>query len=314
MAPAPATQLTFVVVVFEAEHDLLWLQATSLARHPDPAIVARIVVLDQSRPALSGRARRRLLRAYGPLADRVEIVTSPPGPDGWVGQQVLKLGIATEVTTPHYVALDAKNHAVAPLGLDTFLAPDGRAHLRWYRYAGHPMESRVLRTATWLGLPEEAARQELPATTTPFTFVTEEVRRLVAYVEDREGTSFGEAFRSAGLIEFPLYALWLLRRGTLDELHDREELRCPTVWASSRDAATVRSLVAGAGDAPFFAVHRSALVRLGPAACLALASWWRERGLFMSRVGPLWFLGRARARIVVATLRSRRRNARFRSP
>lgn len=315
MATAPATQLTFVVVVFEAEYDLLRLQAASLARHIDPAIVARIVVLDQSRPALSDRARRRLLRAYGPLADRVDVVTSPPGADGWIAQQVLKLTIAREVTTSHYVALDAKNHAVAPLSLATFLAPDGRAHLRWYRYAGHPMESRVVRTTAWLGLPEDAAAQELPATTTPFTFVTPEVRALVAHVEEREALPFAEAFRAGGLIEFPLYALWLLRRGTLDDLHDREELRCPTVWARSRDTATVRSLVASAAEAPpapFFAVHRSALVRLGPGACLALATFWHERGLFVSRMGALWFLGRARARIAVMILRSRLKSRRFR--
>lgn len=313
MSPAPTrpSRLTFVVVVFEAEQDLLRLQATSLARHLDPSIVARIVVLDQSRPAIAGRARRRLLAAYGPLADRVDVVTTAPAADGWISQQVLKLAVADDVTTSHYVVLDAKTHAVGPVDLDTFFSPDGRAHLRWYRYADHPMESRVVRTAAWLGLPEEVTREELPATTTPFVFVTDEVRALVRHVEEREGTTFDAAFRSAGLIEFPLYSLWLVRRGSLDRLHDREGLRCPTVWPGSRSAEQVHAVLAEADREPaasFLAVHRSAFVRLSPAASAALVRWWVRRGLFRSPVGAVWFMVRARSRIVVSILRARVRS------
>ncbi|WP_313408286.1 DUF6492 family protein [Aeromicrobium sp.] len=315
-APTRPTRLTFVVVVFEAEQDLLRLQAASLARHLDPAIAARIVVLDQSRPPITGRARRRLLAAYGPLADRVDIVTTPPAADGWISQQVLKLTIADDIDTSHYVVLDAKTHAVGPVDLDTFFSPDGHAHLRWYRYDGHPMESRVARTAAWLGLPAEVVREELPATTTPFVFVTDEVRALVRHVEQREGATFDAAFRSAGLIEFPLYSLWLLRNGALEQLHDRDELRCPTVWAGSRGADDVRSVLAQVDREPvarFLAVHRSAFARLSPSASMALVRWWVDRGLFGSRMGALRFMVRARARIVVATVRSRVRSRVFAS-
>ena len=44
--------ITFVVVVFEAEVDLLLLQARSFVRHCDPALVDQIIIFDQSRPAL----------------------------------------------------------------------------------------------------------------------------------------------------------------------------------------------------------------------------------------------------------------------
>lgn len=313
-APTRPNQVTFVVVVFEAEQDLLRLQAASLARHLDPTMVARIIVLDQSRPPIAGRARRRLLAAYGPLADHVDIVAAPPAADGWISQQVLKLTVADVVTTSHYVVLDAKTHAVGPVDLDTFFSAAGHAHLRWYRYDGHPMESRVVRTAAWLGLPDEVTREELPATTTPFVFVTDEVRALVRHVEQHEGSSFDVAFRSAGLIEFPLYSLWLLRHGSLERLHDREELRCPTVWAGSRSADDVRAILDQVDREPparFLAVHRSAFARLSPAASMSLVRWWVARGLFTSRSGALRFMVRARARIVMSTLRSRVRSRSF---
>lgn len=313
MTPAPArpTEVTFVVVVFEAEQDLLWLQATSFARHVDPSIVARIIVLDQSRPPMAGRSRRRLLAAYGALADRVDIITTAPAADGWISQQVLKLSIADDVLTSHYVVVDAKTHAVGPVDLDTFFAPDGRAHLRWYRYEGHPMQSRVARTAAWLGLPDEVTNEELPATTTPFVFVTDEVRALIRHVAHHDAAPFATAFRTAGLIEFPLYSLWLLRNGSLEQLHDHTELRCPTVWPSLKGAEDVRAVLAQVDREPaarFLAVHRSAFARLSPAASVELTRWWWERGLFTHRPGALWFTVRARVRIVVTTLRARVRN------
>ncbi len=304
---------TFVVVVFEAELDLLRLQAASLARYVDPAIAAEIIILDQSRPPISARVQRRLLDAYDQLADRVRFVTSSSDSDGWVTQQVLKLTIAEQITTSHYVVLDAKTHAIGPVDAETFFAEDGRAHQRWYRYAGHPMEPRVLRTAAWLGLPDTVVDQDLPATTTPFTFVTQEVRDLLSATESREQSTFAEVFEAAGLIEFPLYSLWLLSQGRLDDLYDRVPVHCPTVWPSLRSAAAVRDVLASADadpPAPFLAVHRTALARMSPLASILLARWWTDRSLFGHVGAALLFAVRARARIIWAKLRARARTSR----
>lgn len=300
-ARRPPASLTFVVVVFEAELDLLQLQAASFARHVDPAIVDKVIIVDQSRPEISARIRRRVLGAYDQLADRVEFVRSSPGDDGWVSQQVVKLAVADRVTTSHYVALDAKTHAVGPVDARTFFAADGRAHLRWYRFAGHPMESRVRRTAAWLGLPDDVADQELPATTTPFTFVTREVRELVEATEAREQAPFATVFEDAGLIEFPLYSLWLLQRGSLDELYDRVPLPCPTVWPSLRSLDDLRAVLSNVDEDPpssFLAVHRAALARMSPRASLVLARWWTDRDVFAHLPAALWFGVRARIRII----------------
>jgi hypothetical protein len=309
-APSHPAAVTFVVVVFEAEHDLLHLQARSFARHVDPAAVAEIIVLDQSRPSMPERTRRRLSRAYGPHATRVRIVTATAAGDGWVGQQVLKLSVAEDVRTSHYVALDAKTHAVGPVDAGTFFGPDGRAHLRWYRYDGHPMQSRVAATAAWLDLPSSVLDGELPATTTPFVFVTDEVRGLLRSVEERAGAPFADAFRDAGLIEFPLYSLWLIQQGRIDARYDRVPTACPTVWRSDRDAAAVRAVLAQADGEPpasFLAVHRSSLARLSPAATWALARWWRDHGLFDALWPAIAFIARARSRIVLAKVRNNAR-------
>ena len=159
--------ITFVVVVFEAEVDLLLLQARSFVRHCDPALVDQIIIFDQSRPALSAKWQRRIVDAFGPFADLVRIFPAQGETDGWTQQQILKLTAAEQVQTDYYVALDAKTHLTAPLARSAFFGADGRAHLRRYSYLGHPMESKVRTTLNWLSLDPELINTELPATTTP---------------------------------------------------------------------------------------------------------------------------------------------------
>src|SRR4051812_31598551 len=99
---APATSLALVTVVFEAEYDLLALQARSLDAFLDEGTVERIIVIDNSRSGMSTSRRHSLLRAYGRHARLVDIVRNTevavvPPTIGWKSQQVLKLRIAETV-------------------------------------------------------------------------------------------------------------------------------------------------------------------------------------------------------------------------
>ncbi|HPU12997.1 MAG TPA: DUF6492 family protein [Aeromicrobium sp.] len=296
--------ITFVVVVFEAELDLLLLQARSFSRHCDPNLVGQILIFDQSKPAMSAKWQRRIAKAFGSLADRVRILAAQGGTDGWTQQQILKLAAAGEVQSDYYVALDAKTHLTGPLSRPVLFAEDGRAHLRRYSYLGHPMEARVRTTLNWLGLDPKLIDSDLPATTTPFVFVTAETKALVKSVSDETGKPFAEAFRDEGLIEFPLYSLWLKKQGRLDSLYDHEPIECSTVWPRFTTAPQLREVLVRADPEPVFAaVHRSAVARLSAPAMIFLARWWKKQGLFEHTSSALWFLTRMRIRISIWRLR-----------
>ncbi len=298
-------QLAFVVVVFDPEWDLLMLQAKSLGRFADPDLVSRYLVLDQSDRPMPPRRRRKLAKALGPLEDRLEIQTIASSADGWVQQQVLKLTVAQQIVQDAYVVLDAKTHAVSPITRSTFFATDGRAHLRRYSYLGHPMQSRVETTLAWLGQDVSLIETDLPGTTTPFVFWTQEVRQLIESVQSRTKSPFASAFASAGLIEFPLYSLWLQQQGRLERKYDREPISCTTVWSTQVGLADLRALLPANQTPPAFAaVHRSGVARLKLPAMAYLAQRWRQFGLFDHTISAMVLLFRSRTRIWRWKLRS----------
>lgn len=303
------TSLTFVTITYRAEDALLRLQARSLARFADPAIVEKIIVIDNGRPALHGRRLERLLAEYGPLRDRVQLITAADVADtrtassGWVGQQVLKLAIARHVTTPWYVLLDAKNHAVRPLRRDDFVAPDGRARGGFHSYADHPLKTRLLTTLRYLGLPDTAA-DWYPPTSTPFVMHT----RTALDIVEGLGADFADVFAREGLSEFFLYSGWILRRdGDWDAVYDGVAIQCPTLWGGASSAAGIQRALTQieATDAPFFGVHRRALRRLSRSDFGLIADYWREVGLMPTGSAARRFRRGFQFQHAVAALRDR---------
>jgi uncharacterized protein DUF6492 len=296
--------LTYVVVVFEAELELLRLQARSMATYLDPGDVHEILVIDNSTSGLGAGWRQRLLRDYGPLAGRVRLVpaahvgrdASGPALKGWTSQQILKLGIATQVRTPWYVVLDAKNHLVAPTGRDAFVGEDGRAHLGWHPYVEHPLRAGVERTMRFAGLTPEEHLGHFPVTRTPFVMSTGFVRSMCAELVDGRDESFAELFTAEGLVEFPLYSASLIAGGEMSALHDEQSIPCPTIWPKLRTREGVERVLAGAAEpgVQVLAVHRTALARMSPGSIRALVAFWRSHGLFGSATAGHAFVWRFR--------------------
>lgn len=299
--------LTFVTPVFEAEVELLRLQARSFAVHVPPTTAAAVVVLDNTRRGL--RDPDGLRAAYGPLADRVRVLRPrdvrplPPAP-GWRAQQVLKLAVAEQVTTRRYVALDAKNHFVAPPPDTCFVSADDRARVRGYGYRTHPLRPSLEHVLRYLGLDPAEHLDRFAATVTPFVLDTALVREVVADVERTSGRPFEREFLAQDLTEFFLYAGWLLRRdGTLDRVLELTEDRSPTLWPRAADVDGVAAAVAATADVPILGLHRNAVPLLDADAVRALATFWADRGLVEDV---------AAGEAVVATMRAAHRRERRR--
>lgn len=283
------TPITLATVAFEAETMLLALQARSVARYLAPADVREILVIDNSERGLSTGYRRRVNAAYGPHADQVtwlrpgEIMPIPHA-SGWYVQQLLKLAVAERVKNPNYVALDAKDHFIAPAGPATFVDASGRGRVPAYSYRDHPLRPHLERTLGYLELPSDWLLDQFAATVTPFTFETEQVRAMMREVGGRRSPAdFAGEFIDNQLLEFFLYSAWLTRRrGSLGEAFDIEAERFPKVWKRTATTAGVDEAIRLARQlsAPVFSVHRRALAMLPPAAGWHLARFWVERGLF----------------------------------
>ena len=261
--------LSLVTLFFEAETSLLALQARSMTTFHAPGEFEQVIVIDNTRGGISHRTRRRLDREFGPWQERVrfvrpeEIVDLPPMP-GWVAQQVLKLLVHRLVTSEHYVVLDAKNHWNQPTGRDTFVNADGRARGASHTYRGHALEARVAGVMRYLGVEPDSWLDGFPVTHTPVVLSPAVVAALVRGVEARSGRPFAVEFHRADLLEFPLYASWLIaEHGTLDGHIDGSTVRSTTIWPSMGPV--------GSPCSP----HRR---RPTPRSSLSTAGPWRERG------------------------------------
>jgi Family of unknown function (DUF6492) len=287
--------MTFVTVVFGAELQLLHLQARSLARFLDPAAVKAIIVIDNGWRPLTKRQRSRLLASYSALATRVSFVRSAefldhaPATTGWRSQQIAKLMVSADITTPWYVILDAKNHLIRPANRADFLNNDGRAHAGTHPYQKHPLTPHLETTLTYLGASPEQIDEALgafPPTTPPFVMNSQVVRSMIADIEETSGYPFAEEFERKGLLEFFLYSAWLSRRGPgFEATYDGTSIPSPTVWPKVKDASGVDAIVAEADtvDSAFFAIHRTALARGNAPLRDRINDFWVRRGLFADR-------------------------------
>ncbi|ACQ79260.1 hypothetical protein Bcav_0999 [Beutenbergia cavernae DSM 12333] len=295
--------ITYVTPVFEAEVELLALQARSLARHASSASLAEVLVLDNTARGLTSPTRDRLHEAYGPHAPAVRIlrpreIAHIPGATGWRSQQVLKLAAAHLVRTPHYVTLDAKNHLVAPPDASFYVAPDGRARVPAYSFADHPLRPSLEHVLRYLELDPGRYVDHFTATTTPYVLETGLVRELMADLAERSGRTFAAEFLANDLTEYFLYAGWLIRRdGTVAAHVDASAAACPVVWPRTASSSGVADTVRRAreGDLPYFSVHRNAVPVLDGGAVAVLADYWAERGLVDDRADGEAVLARMRA-------------------
>ena len=292
-------QITLMTVVFETEFPLLELQAKSVCAYVDPAVVAEVVVIDNSTNGMPQWRRKRLLQAYGVHRAKVafyraaELIRVPQA-SGWYVQQLLKLAVSSRVRTRIYVALDAKDHFIRKASVEDFVGANGLGKVPVHSYAHHVLRDELRRTLSYIGLPPEEYVDRFGATATPFPLETAAVKELIDTVgSNREPNDFVGEFIDHGLLEFFLYSAWLVQqRGSLESAFDVQLRSCPRIWKSTATIAGVRAALDAASTLqdPIFGVHRRALWLMPPAAVRDLAGFWTTRRLFPDVARAIWFV------------------------
>lgn len=298
--------LSVVTVFFEAEIDLLALQARSLELFAQDVQFDKIVLIDNTARGLGTQWRSRLRRLYGDAEKRVEFVRPAalvdlPDLPGWVGQQVLKLMVNRIIPSRHYLVLDAKNHWIEPTSLATFISADGRARGASHTYREHALEKQVRGVLHYLGLDPEDWLDHFPVTHTPVVLETAVAAHLVTSIEQSSGKKFSVEFADQHLLEFPLYHAWIIAtEGTLDNRIDGSVIRSTTLWPSIDEASMELELAplkeSRTADSPFLGIHRTALARAHSAQSESIAQLWVDRGLFSTTSAARSFIRRFKIR------------------
>lgn len=319
-------RFSLATVVFDAEVGLLELQVRSLAAQLDGRDLDEVLILDNTVFGLDRRIRSRVETILSPLTASTRFVRVPAmltlrGVDGWRSQQVAKLLVARQISSPYYVVLDAKNHLIASASSETFIAADGRVHGGSHSYERHALGRDLERTLRFIGADDAqmtARMARFPVTATPFVFHTDLVSAMIADLERQHALPFEVIFERERLLEFFTYSSWVDLRGPgLDQIIDGIPIQSPTVWPTqaSRAGLGVAIEQAERSGASFFAVHRRALVRGDAEFRSAVARWWADNKLFSSEDEASHFITRFRRRFLPAMVLSRthERYARVRS-
>jgi len=194
-------------VVFREELPALRVQAESVARYAADLGTRNIYVVVNDSDDVVNEIDAGW---WGSLADRVMVVPRTAfGADwvenGWVSQQALKL-MCSAMSYNHYVmVLDAKTILVRDF-LTAEILCSGRPRVG--RMAVFPVfrPSADIAGALW-GI---TVREQLGPGGVPYFFHTQQVRAMIADVEQRTGKSFPAWFQAQGrLTEFVLYSAWL---------------------------------------------------------------------------------------------------------
>src|SRR5262249_23294214 len=148
-------------------------------------------------------------------------ICAVPGTIGWTAQQVLKLSVADQLSTEHYVVLDAKNHFIDRAGSSLFVASDGRARATVHGYKNHSLRPMFEHVLAYLGLDPNDYLERFTGTITPFTLDTALVRTMMQDIERSRGRPFADEFVANDLTEFFLYSGWLVANGrSLDQVYE----------------------------------------------------------------------------------------------
>ncbi|MCX7523036.1 DUF6492 family protein [Microbacterium sp. STN6] len=279
-----------MTVVFEAELELLRLQALSISKYVSPSGIQEILVIDNTSAKLSRRWKKRLTGAYGRFAPVVRFIRPNEigrivAVSGWRAQQALKLLVADNVSTSWYLTLDAKVHFIGDTSAASFFGNHGLPRGGVHSYRRHPLLPMLKSVLNYLDLDPDAFVDGFTSTATPFLLRAETVRCLMSDIGRRNPGGFAAEFERAALTEYFLYTAWQLAQGQqLSTLTTGESIESATIWPGSRTSNEVAHVLAATHSSKVasLAVHRTALARMSAAARDQLAQFWCERELFTS--------------------------------
>lgn len=252
--------------------NLVKLQAISM-KYVDPDLVNNIVLVYNDKQDFSIHD----IIDYYPvhLQSKVKLIyaddlykdTHPEWSSNWNTQQVTKIMISSMITTPYYLILDSKNHFIRPVNKSTFFYTDNSPYM--YGYEGHSMNDQYNNCLEYyqtahpediLGYPDN-----IVDTITPYVLITQYVKDMVQYIENREQTDYFNFFIQYNhfrFTEFYLYAGYLMMTNNLQKYTYIMSIcasifACPCEWSRNFDNIFLPAM--GNSSTKMVGLHRAAI-------------------------------------------------------
>lgn len=137
-------------------------------------------------------------------------------PSSWTNQQIFKLKISEIITSDYYIVLDCKNHFIYPVSCETFFSEDDKPIIHdFFVYNKELEEGSMLDTlknyVNYFNL-ENNYNLKIAHKMAPFIFITEIVKKLINYIENREQNKIENFFfnNNYNPCEYYLYCCYLL--------------------------------------------------------------------------------------------------------
>jgi len=183
--------------------------------------------------------------------------------NGWVVQQVVKLEMAKEVSTPFYLVLDSKNAPIRPFGVRDFVNGDGKGFL-WAQYTLGSLQdphkrwhNEALRTLGAENLPESSRTGQC---VTPFVLHRQSTLDLLSELSRRTSRSLYDVIDAKGGTEFAFYNVYVRAGGRDVTCHHQELQSWPSYvhWTGGKIESLRQILETPVENQyfMFFGVHR----------------------------------------------------------
>lgn len=300
--PLEPRDVDFVTVTFEGDARLAVLQVLSVDRLLDHENVSRYIIIlnGQDNAAVETFLRASVEPKISPeLAAKIEYVPASEllpcnDPQGWRGQQLLKLVVANYSTARYYLVLDAKNHFIHRTLVSDFFTETAIKTVR--RPAPKVQRDWIKGSFGSFGAADRASElfETAMPTVTPYLMDKDIVREMMSALESKHsGKAFGDLFEAelSTATEFFLYWAYLFATGQ-EELYEHSDKMAVTLFTKyPRRSSDFLALLdsARADRVAMFGLHRRRLPQLSDVQRTLIFGLWGTE-LLTADEDAAWFM------------------------
>jgi len=300
--PRDLHDVDLVTITFEGDIRLTALQILSVSRLLDHSNIGRYVVI------LNGKNNSKLeyflkknIEPFisSSLIAKIEYVQAAHllphnDPQGWRGQQLLKLVVAKYQTARYYLILDAKNHFIHRTSVADFFTDTAIKTLR--REASRIHRTNIKKSFIAFDIKDRAEqlRDSAMPTITPYMMDAGLVRAMMSEIEARyAGKSFEDLFEDelSETTEFFLYWAYLVSTGQDNAYEHAAPMGATLFTKAPRNDANVKALLESAKSnrVATFGLHRRRISQLNEEQRQRVIELWRIE-LLAAYENPSWFM------------------------
>lgn len=245
--------IDIVTVVFESELEVLQLQAKSLARYVNN-VDSVTVVVNQDQACNIDSRWWGTYQPYVTVMHR-DLFGRDWSANGWVSQQALKLVAASRCACEWAVILDAKTIFVNNFMMDPERPAVGRLDIYPVFEASKNIANRLFD----IGL-----KHQLGPGGVPFIINTQQVRDMIAWIENHTQQNFTSWFQAQGMLtEFILYSAWIeFNSGSLNTIYNTKTNNIVPVNICHSEVAQFEQKLSKMPTATTVSIHRNAWAQL----------------------------------------------------